>query len=365
MTDANPQIRKSPSRKSGVFVPLEPNLWQRARRVADLSLVVARGDGDVALQMERPFRFLGEAVPRPGDLLRLAQPAGVDARASIIFVARKRGRPDSPAIVSASRDGAFLTGILEYFKVQPVRGSSSRRGPQALLELTTWAERGYDLAITPDGPRGPRYVVQDGVISLAQLTGLPIVPVSYYVNWKIRVKSWDRFQIPLPFSLCEMICRQTHFRSARSHRRRTRKICGSNWKTRIAAAIHARLTIMIARVSLEIALRKEFDYLIPAELAGQVEVGTRVQVPFGARKIFGTVTALAEESAHANLKPILKVIGAQTLVTPKVLKLARWIGEYYCCAPETALKSVLPEAIRKEKEGWKKQLFVRALPFER
>jgi primosomal protein N' (replication factor Y) (superfamily II helicase) len=119
---------------------------------------------------------------------------------------------------------------------------------------------------------------------------------------------------------------------------------------------------MIARVSLEIALRKEFDYLIPAELVGQIEVGSRVQVPFGARKILGTVTALAEESGHANLKPIFKVIGAQSLVTPKVLKLARWIGEYYCCAPETALKSVLPEAIRKEKEGWKKQLFVRALP---
>ena len=118
---------------------------------------------------------------------------------------------------------------------------------------------------------------------------------------------------------------------------------------------------MIARVSLEIALCKEFDYLIPAELVGQVEVGTRVQVPFGSRKIFGTVTALAEESAHTKLKPIVKVIGAQTLVTPKVLKLARWIGEYYCCAPETALKSVLPEAIRKEKEGWKKQLFVRSL----
>jgi primosomal protein N' (replication factor Y) len=119
---------------------------------------------------------------------------------------------------------------------------------------------------------------------------------------------------------------------------------------------------MIARVSLEIALRKEFDYLIPPGLAGQIEVGSRVQVPFGARKILGCVTALAEESAHTKLKPILKVIGAQTLVTPKVLKLARWIGEYYCCAPETALKSVLPEAIRKEKDGWRKQLFVRALP---
>ncbi len=119
---------------------------------------------------------------------------------------------------------------------------------------------------------------------------------------------------------------------------------------------------MIARVSLEIALRKEFDYLIPAELAGQIDVGSRVQVPFGARKILGVVTAVAEESGRANLKPILKVIGAQTLVTAKVLKLARWIGEYYCCAPEIALKSVLPEAVRKEDAGWRERLFVRALP---
>jgi primosomal protein N' (replication factor Y) len=119
---------------------------------------------------------------------------------------------------------------------------------------------------------------------------------------------------------------------------------------------------MIARVSLEIALRKEFDYLIPAEFAGQVDVGSRVQVPFGARKILGVVTAVAEESGRANLKPILKVIGAQTLVTPKVLKLARWIGEYYCCAPEIALKSVLPEAVRKEDAGWRERLFVRPLP---
>ena len=119
---------------------------------------------------------------------------------------------------------------------------------------------------------------------------------------------------------------------------------------------------MIARVSLEIALRKEFDYLIPPGLVGLVDVGSRVQVPFGPRKIMGCVTALAEESAHAKLKPIIKVIGAQTLVTPKVLKLARWIADYYCCVPEIALKSVLPEVVRKEKSGWRERLFVRALP---
>ena len=119
---------------------------------------------------------------------------------------------------------------------------------------------------------------------------------------------------------------------------------------------------MIARVTLEIALRKEFDYAIPPELAARVDVGSRVQVPFGPRKVLGVVTAVAEESAHARLKPILKVIGAQTLVTPKVLQLARWIADYYCCAPEIALKSMLPEAVRQEEAGWRERLFVRVLP---
>ena len=109
------------------------------------------------------------------------------------------------ALISASKDGAFLAAILNCFGVVPVRGSSSRRGAQALLELTSWAERGYDIAITPDGPRGPRYVVQEGAVRLAQVTGLPLVPASFYLAWKIQPNSWDRFQIPLPFSRAEMV----------------------------------------------------------------------------------------------------------------------------------------------------------------
>ena len=108
------------------------------------------------------------------------------------------------AMVSASRDGGLLARILEHFGVEPVRGSSSRRGARALRELAAWGERGYDLAITPDGPRGPSYKVQEGVISTAQLTGLPIVPTSYHLNWKIRLKSWDHFQVPLPFARCRV-----------------------------------------------------------------------------------------------------------------------------------------------------------------
>lgn len=118
------------------------------------------------------------------------------------YVRPRKNSAGLAALVSASKDGALLACVLESFQVQPVRGSSSRRGPQALLELTSWADKGYDLAITPDGPRGPCYVIQEGITSLAQLTGLPIIPVSCELQWKICLKSWDRFQVPLPFSRC-------------------------------------------------------------------------------------------------------------------------------------------------------------------
>lgn len=120
------------------------------------------------------------------------------------YVVRRDRMRKLASIASASRDGGLVTSIIELFGVQPVRGSSSRRAAQALRELVAWAERGHDLAITPDGPRGPRYTVPEGVISTAQLTGLPIVPIAYHLNWKICLKTWDRFQIPLPFARCEI-----------------------------------------------------------------------------------------------------------------------------------------------------------------
>lgn len=112
-------------------------------------------------------------------------------------------------LISASHDGGMLARTLKYFGVESARGSSSRRGAQALLELTSWMERKYSVAITPDGPRGPRYEIHDGIIALAQLSARPILPVSTYVNWKVCLKSWDRFQIPLPFARCELRVAET------------------------------------------------------------------------------------------------------------------------------------------------------------
>ena len=108
------------------------------------------------------------------------------------------------AMVSASRDGAFLVEILRAFDVEPVRGSTSRRGRQALLELSRQVKAGRHLGITPDGPRGPCYEIQDGILSLAQLTGLPIVPIGCQARRKVRFKSWDRFQLPWPLTRCDV-----------------------------------------------------------------------------------------------------------------------------------------------------------------
>ncbi len=113
---------------------------------------------------------------------------------------RTRQRKRVAVLVSASKDGEKLARVLSKFDLICVRGSSSRRGKEALRELTRLIEEGYDVGITPDGPRGPKYHCQDGVISLSQMTQAPIIPVSYDLARKITVNSWDNFMIPLPFT---------------------------------------------------------------------------------------------------------------------------------------------------------------------
>lgn len=109
------------------------------------------------------------------------------------------------ALVSASRDGAFLASILRAFDVEPVRGSSSRRGGQALVELKSWADQGLHLAITPDGPRGPSYRAHPGIVGLARATGRFILPFAMNARWRWDAKTWDRFQVPLPFGRCDVV----------------------------------------------------------------------------------------------------------------------------------------------------------------
>lgn len=104
------------------------------------------------------------------------------------------------ALISQSKDGAIIAGIIERFGIRPIRGSSSRGGARSLVEMKRAIEAGYIMAITPDGPRGPRYTVSPGVVKLAQITGGFILPihVTYSSFWQL--KTWDGFMLPKPFA---------------------------------------------------------------------------------------------------------------------------------------------------------------------
>jgi lysophospholipid acyltransferase (LPLAT)-like uncharacterized protein len=116
-----------------------------------------------------------------------------------------RGRT-ALTFISRSRDGQFMADVAARFGIKAVRGSSSRHGTSAMLTaIRAASDRHVDLVITPDGPRGPRYQIQPGLIRLAQATGRPIVAVTYQLKWKRELDSWDRFHVPLPFSTCRLI----------------------------------------------------------------------------------------------------------------------------------------------------------------
>jgi lysophospholipid acyltransferase (LPLAT)-like uncharacterized protein len=116
-----------------------------------------------------------------------------------------RGRTNY-VFISRSRDGQLITEVAARFGSRAVRGSSSRHGRSAALAALRKADDPRaDISITPDGPRGPRYQVQPGVLRLAQASGRPIVAVDIQLSWKIELKSWDKFQIPLPFSRCRLV----------------------------------------------------------------------------------------------------------------------------------------------------------------
>jgi lysophospholipid acyltransferase (LPLAT)-like uncharacterized protein len=103
-------------------------------------------------------------------------------------------------LVSRSRDGEMLSHILRRFGLPTIRGSSSRGGRRSLLELVRQVRAGASAGIAPDGPRGPRHQAQLGIVTLARLTEVPIVPVAVGASWKIEFRSWDRFLLPLPGS---------------------------------------------------------------------------------------------------------------------------------------------------------------------
>lgn len=103
-------------------------------------------------------------------------------------------------LVSWHRDGELVTRVMAFFGMDPTRGSSSRGGIRALHGLLKKVKEGYDIAFTPDGPKGPARVAQLGVVQTARLSGLPVVPFAVAARRKVHLRSWDSFLLPLPFT---------------------------------------------------------------------------------------------------------------------------------------------------------------------
>jgi len=115
---------------------------------------------------------------------------------------RRRYRPQRPvyALVSASKDGAWLEVFFSLVGIRCVRGSSSRLGREAASSLIAVLQRGDDIGITPDGPRGPVYEVKGGGLIVTRRTHAPMLVVGCQFQRSWRFRSWDRFNLPLPFS---------------------------------------------------------------------------------------------------------------------------------------------------------------------
>ncbi|MCC6739402.1 MAG: lysophospholipid acyltransferase family protein [Planctomycetia bacterium] len=200
-----------PAAAGATQAPAPPPMWleDRARPVGGFRGLVAaaataglRTVGRTWNLVERrnedytALRLLGE---RRNVLLALWH----DRILYTLYYMARRFRPHGvrfSLMISASKDGDILAGAVNRFGGDAVRGSSSRRGREALMGMLDRLERGYNGVITPDGPRGPRYKAHAGIALLAQKSGVPIVPVIAGARHAWRFNSWDRFMLPLPGS---------------------------------------------------------------------------------------------------------------------------------------------------------------------
>ena len=104
------------------------------------------------------------------------------------------------ALISTSKDGAWLVAFFRVMGLTAVRGSSNKRGAAALIALTRSMRKGNNAGITPDGPKGPVYKFKTGAIALARLTRSPFVVMGIHYQRCWRLRSWDNFALPVPFS---------------------------------------------------------------------------------------------------------------------------------------------------------------------
>lgn len=177
--------------------PAQPTTLQRAA-IASGAVVLRTLFATLRLRIHDPSGFL--AAPPAGPVIYAFWHNRILAITAAFRRCYPTGRRGVLVLTSASRDGMWLGELASQLGMGSVRGSSSKRGATAMRELLERVEAGYDIAITPDGPRGPKYRLGPGLVYLAQRAPMPVVTVHATFGNAVRLKSWDSFAIPKPFS---------------------------------------------------------------------------------------------------------------------------------------------------------------------
>jgi lysophospholipid acyltransferase (LPLAT)-like uncharacterized protein len=177
--------------------PAQPSALQRGAATAGAWLLRALF-ATLRLRVHDPHGFL--ASPPATPVIYTFWHNRILAITAAFLRVYPRGRRGVLVLTSASKDGMWLGILASRLGMGSVRGSSSRRGATAMRELLEKVEARYDIAITPDGPRGPKYTLGSGPVFLAQKAGIPILPVHARFGRAWRLRTWDNFTIPMPFS---------------------------------------------------------------------------------------------------------------------------------------------------------------------
>jgi lysophospholipid acyltransferase (LPLAT)-like uncharacterized protein len=177
--------------------PAEATRAQRAAALAG-ALALRALFATLRIRVADPHGFL--ASPPPGPVIYAFWHNRILAITAAFGRFYPPGRRGVLVLTSASSDGMWLGEVAARLGMGSVRGSSSRRGAAAMRELLEKTAAGHDIAITPDGPRGPRYHLGPGPVYLAARAGIPVIPVHARFHRCIRLRTWDGFTIPLPFA---------------------------------------------------------------------------------------------------------------------------------------------------------------------
>lgn len=111
----------------------------------------------------------------------------------------RRGQPIH-MVISEHRDGRLIANTMKPFGIDSIQGSSSRGGVEALRVMKKTVKAGHCIGVTPDGPRGPRMRASVGIVRIARMTGVPVIPATYGASRGRTLASWDRFLVPWPFT---------------------------------------------------------------------------------------------------------------------------------------------------------------------